>query len=255
MGLAALSVAHKELIDHLRDWRSLGLAVIYALMGPIIVGLLATSIPIGPRVGGVFASVFVLVAAFAGGLSMAADLIAGERERKSLLLLLLSCPSAVEVLVGKWLACWLFATAASLLTALGFAALSAVLPGGSSFNTGAFMQILAALAGLTALAVALEILFASMARSVKEAVTYGSILMFGSMGFSMWLAFRQTPGPGWMLSLPVVGHQQLFQRGFVGQVSPPGTTLGLVLLSGTFAFIVIRWAAGLFCRNEIDYAD
>src|ERR1039458_3641612 len=47
-------------------------------------------------------SVFTLVAAFVGGMNVAMDTVAGERERQSLLPLLMNRVRRREIVVGKW---------------------------------------------------------------------------------------------------------------------------------------------------------
>src|ERR1039458_2267716 len=49
-------------------------------------------------------SVFTLVAAFVGGMNVAMDTVAGERERQSLLPLLMNRVRRREIVLGKWLA-------------------------------------------------------------------------------------------------------------------------------------------------------
>lgn len=87
----SLLIVRKEIMDHLRDRRSVISAALYALMGPIVGSLVSFSLPEGagghagnplPRL----MSVFALVAAFTGGMGVAMDILAGERERRSLLL-------------------------------------------------------------------------------------------------------------------------------------------------------------------------
>ena len=48
--------------------------------------------------------IFILLAAFIGGMSVAADVSAGERERGSLESLLLHPVSRASIIIGKWLA-------------------------------------------------------------------------------------------------------------------------------------------------------
>lgn len=77
-------VARKEIVDGLRDYRSVISSVLYALMGPLVVGLVSMGGVGGAKPGSgavVLASmmsVFTLVAAFVGGMNVAMDTIAGE---------------------------------------------------------------------------------------------------------------------------------------------------------------------------------
>src|ERR1035438_8480983 len=66
-------------------------------------------------------SVFTLVAAFVGGMNVAMDTLAGERERRSLLPLLMNPVRRREIVLGKWLAVGLFSFADLILNLAGFA--------------------------------------------------------------------------------------------------------------------------------------
>lgn len=59
---------------------------------------------------------FLIVAAFVGGLNVAIDTTAGERERRSLEPLLVNPVSRSALTAGKWLATCVFGLVASLLT-------------------------------------------------------------------------------------------------------------------------------------------
>jgi ABC-type Na+ efflux pump permease subunit len=104
----ALVIARKELVDHLRDARSIVSVVLYSLMGPAVVLLAMTAQASGEATvsrGGrwaIMAAVFALMAAFTGAMAPAMDMFAGERERRSLLPLVLSSSSRRVVFVGKW---------------------------------------------------------------------------------------------------------------------------------------------------------
>ena len=68
----SLVIARKEIVDGLRDVRSVIASLFYALMGPLVVGLVSMAHPGGTKPGSSVAvlvgmmSVFTLVAAFVG---------------------------------------------------------------------------------------------------------------------------------------------------------------------------------------------
>src|SRR5712675_1768457 len=112
-----LVVARKEVVDSLRDVRSVISSSVYALMGPLVVGLVSMANRADAKPGSNrsvligMMSVFTLVAAFVGGMNVAMDTVAGERERRSLLPLLLNPVHRRDVVLGKWLAVSLFSIA------------------------------------------------------------------------------------------------------------------------------------------------
>lgn len=125
----ALVVARKEIRDHLRDVRSLVSAAMMSLIGPFVVGIVSMSDRVRSQSDGVMLgmlSVFALVSSFVGAIDIAMDATAGERERRSLLPLLLNPIPASEVIVGKWIAVTIFALVTLGLNALGLLALPRV---------------------------------------------------------------------------------------------------------------------------------
>jgi sodium transport system permease protein len=251
----SMVVAHKELVDHSRDTRALLSSVLYTLMGPAIVAVIATSTPIGEPIGAIMASVFVLVAVFTGGMTVATDTLAGERERRSLLPLILSCPSAAELVIGKWLASAVFAACAGAVTALGFAVLQVSLAEEGTFSVWPLVQIVPALVVLSALAAALQVLIATLARNVKEATAYVSMLVFAIMAIGMGFAFRRSLDSGVWLAIPVAGHQKLFQSGFLGQAHSVSGSWVLALTTAALAAVVLAIAVRLFHRGALNYRN
>ena len=113
-------VARKEAVDSLRDTRSVISSLMYALMGPAVIFMVSMAVHADAVLIGMM-SVFTLVAAFVGGMNVAMDTIAGERERQSLLPLLMNPVRRREIVLGKWLAVGLFSMAGLILNLAGFA--------------------------------------------------------------------------------------------------------------------------------------
>jgi sodium transport system permease protein len=214
-------VARKELVDHCRDTRSVVSSALQALMGPAII--LLVLLARGQSASGsasaqpwpIIAAVFSLMAAFTGAMAVSTDMIAGERERRSLLPLLMISSSRGFVIVGKWLAASLFAVGGLLVSLLAFGAVFLVwrMPLASTLS---LLSMVPALLALALFAAALEILVSTLCRNTKEANTYLSMLVFGTMALAMWLAFRPQAAEGWWYFVPLRGHQRLLEIGFVG---------------------------------------
>jgi sodium transport system permease protein len=251
-------VARKELVDHLRDGRALVSAALYTLMGPLIVGLVVFAIGsagsgAGARIFPVMASVFALVAAFSGSMSMAIDLIAGERERRSLLPLLMNSVSRSEIVLGKWLAASVFAVVGLFINVLAFSVVLALVSPAS--GGGALLLMVPALVMLALAAAALQILVSTMCRSIKEANTYLSMLIFAVMALGMWLAFRPQSAEDWWFLAPVAGQQVLLQLGFANGELP---VLGSLVLAATTAagtVLALVYAGKLMRRDAVVYGN
>jgi sodium transport system permease protein len=243
-----LTVALKELVDALRDTRSLASSVFYCLMGPAVVWMVSRAVR-GDAAAAVLAgmiSVFTLVAAFSGGMNLAMDVIAGERERNSLAPLLANPVSRQEIILGKWLAVAIFSTAGLLLCALAFRFVYT--PAGSDL----MLVLLTGMLPLACLAAALELGVSTLCRSTKEAHTYLAMLVFVPMAIGMFGVFFPAAAAGYA-ELPVAGQQAQLQRWLNGQ--PVALVPSLVLggLTTALAAIILRATAVWLERDDAIY--
>jgi sodium transport system permease protein len=243
-----LTITRKEVIEAWRDRRSLISAMMYAAMGPGVAALTALAVR-GAKPAAVHAmmagliSVFTLVSVFSGGMNVAMDTIVGERERRSLLPLLMNPVTRAEVIVGKWMGVAVFAGAGLAVNLLGFAIVlrvSQASPPGSG-TVWLALLLLFGLAPLALFAAALELLVATACRALKEAHTYLSWLVFVPTGLGMLLAFTPHP-PSWWRCLPLAGQQlelSLWLSGGEMSWSWPAL-LGVLTLSAT---ALLLWMA------------
>src|SRR5206468_151637 len=116
-----------------------------------------------------------------GGMTLAIDSTAGERERGSLEPLLGNPVPLSRVVTGKWLAAWTFATGVALLTLGGFAAAAALygqrklgaLLGFGAPELAVFTLVVIPFAAMTS---AVQMLICTYWRTYREAQTYVSYL-------------------------------------------------------------------------------
>jgi ABC-type Na+ efflux pump permease subunit len=254
MKLAAV-IARKEILDHLRDRRSILSSAMMALLGPGVVFLVSRSGRTrgdeGEAVLLGMLSVFALVVSFSGAADVAMDSAAGERERRSLVPLLLNPVRAREIIVGKWMAVTMFAIAAVIINTLG---LSFVLwSGAPSVLARQGLRLVVwiglGLVPLTLLGAATNLLIAVLCRTTKEANTASKMLVFVPMLVGMFLVFFPAwVGRVWFL-LPIVGQQAL-----VGLREPSvpvarGVILALVTASATI--LPLAGATRVLRRNDV----
>ena len=250
-----LIIARKEAVDSLRDTRSVVSSLLYALMGPAVVFMVSRAV----RVDGVLIgmmSVFTLVAAFVGGMNVAMDTVAGERERQSLLPLLMNPVRRREIVLGKWLAVGLFSAAGLILNLAGFAMVFAC--GGVHLPVSAPRLLLAVAAGilpLALLAASIQLLISTVCRAAKEAQTYLSMLVFLPMGLGLFQVFFPAAARGWFAFLPVIGQQLQLERWIKGGAAPFGPAAALGCLTAALAVLVLEVAANRLHRDEIVYGN
>jgi sodium transport system permease protein len=252
----ALIIARKEIIDSLRDFRSLLSSLLYSLMGPGVVWMVSLALHGKATAGSAGAvligmmSVFTLVAAFVGGTNVAMDMLAGERERRSLLPLLLNPIQRRDVVFGKWMAISFFTTAGLLVNLAGFA-----LTGLAGDSRNLLLVLGFGLIPLALLAGALELAISTICRSIKEAQTYLSMLVFLPMGLGMFLVFNPPSGGAWIHALPVLGQQwllELWMKGSEIGLLPP-LALGLVTVALTAVVLLV--AAKRLESDDVVYGN
>ena len=250
-----LLVARKELLDHLRDRRSVVSAAAMALVGPGVVLIVSLSGRTGGQAGEAvmigMLSVFALVSSFAGATDIAMDTTAGERERRSLLPLLLTPVPRPDIIIGKWLAVTAFALGAvavnsiGLVSVLAFAAPAML----ASRTLQLSLWIALGLVPLALLGAAASLLVAVLCRSTKEAHTALRFLVFVPMLVGMFLVFfPRGIGRAWFL-LPVVGQQALIGLREASVPVPQTVTLAAVTLAA--AVVTLACATRVLNRDDI----
>ena len=174
---------------------------------------------------------FLILGSFIGGLNVAIDTTAGERERQSLEPLLVNPVSRRALTAGKWLTTSVFSLASAWLTLAAFVFMMRFVPLeelGMQLSLGGQQLLLMAVAcGPMALfASSLQMFVATFARSFKEAQTYVNLLIFVPMIPGMVAqVYPLQPAP-WMMLVPALSHQLLLIDVMGGE---PVTALNLAL--------------------------
>jgi sodium transport system permease protein len=169
---------------------------------------------------------FLLVAAFMGGMHLAIDSTAGERERGSLEPLLINPVRPSEVVLGKWLATVLVTWVAVSCTLFGFLAVLSKMPLGdlglhASIGPVEVGGMLAAALPVTLFAAALQMLVATFARTFKEGQTYAGLLALVPMVPGLLLMFAPGKAALWMMGIPVLSQTLLMNDVLRGELAGP----------------------------------
>ncbi|HEX6901016.1 MAG TPA: ABC transporter permease subunit [Thermoanaerobaculia bacterium] len=172
--------------------------------------------------------IFLLMAAFIGGMNVAIDATAGERERGSLEPLLVHAVSRADLAAGKWLAAAAFNLLGVSLTVLvSFLVLRwdrlERLDVPVALSAGDALRILALLIPLALFAPAIQMLVALFARSFKEAQTYLSLLLFVPILPGFAFAFQRVGAEPWMHGVPMLAQQVLIADFLRGEAAAPAT--------------------------------
>jgi sodium transport system permease protein len=177
---------------------------------------------------GLFASVM-------GGMAVALDTTAGERERQSLEPLLMTPARPAEIVAGKWLAVCAFNALVVALTLTGFyvtLAFAPLPPVGVPFLFGSreFARFLLVLAPMILMLPAILLYVGSRARAYKEAQANVSVLLFVVSLIPLVQLFLQRKEPAWIMFVPVSAQYSLLNTSLRGE-APPLASLALSWLA------------------------
>jgi sodium transport system permease protein len=203
-----------------------------------------------------FLPMFIILAGFVGGMQIATDATAGERERGSLEPLLVN-PAPREAFVGgKWLAASFVAIVCAALTTVLCMNLPRFLPlqdMGVRFRLGPEYTgaLLAAVLPVCLFTASLQAFVATFARSFKEAQSYMGFLMLVPMVPGMMSALYPIGNATWMYGVPMLGSHVLLTNVIGGRSPALWSYLvpGLVALAG--AALLLHLTTSLFRSERI----
>ncbi|MGH8155883.1 MAG: ABC transporter permease [Rhodanobacteraceae bacterium] len=201
-----------------------------------------------------FMPYFFVIALFVGGMYLAIDLTAGERERQSLEPLFANPVARWRILTGKLGAIITYSFASLVICAIAFTIAGRFLPTaklGMAFDLGpAFVgkTVLLELP-LVALFAVLQTLVAAFAKSYREAQTYLGLLMFIPIVPSLLMGFMPVKPAHWMYAIPLLGQQigisDLLRGNHVQAVD-----IGVAVVCGFAGALVIGVITALVYRSE-----
>ncbi|MBS0387793.1 MAG: ABC transporter permease [Proteobacteria bacterium] len=185
---------------------------------------------------------------FIGGLWLAIDSTAGERERQSLEPLLANPVPRDRILLGKLMATASFSTASLTLGLLAFLVVGQFMPTeqlGMSLALGPhfFAVALPVLVPLVLLLCIGQILIAAFARSVREAQTYLGLAQLVPIIPSIVLSILPVKAKLWMFAVPLLGQQLSIMRLLRAEPVPMlalALSAVVTLLAALLVFLVTR---------------
>ena len=189
----------------------------------------------------------ILVSLFVGGMYLAIDSTAGERERGSLEPLLINPVERSELVIGKAAAVLVFTTVALIETLIGFAIILNFFPleryigVRMSLPPASLGAILLICLPLMVFVVALQMIIASYTKSFKEAQNYISFMLLVPAVPALIMAVLPVKESLWLLLLPTVGQQLFINQILRGEpVSLASAALGsAVTLAAGIALLVL----------------
>ena len=198
----------------------------------------------------------LLLLAFVGGMQLAIDATAGERERQSLEPLLATPASREAIIGGKILATAAFAMLSVLVTLLMYRAAFALLPADRldtslAVPIDALARLLLVVLPVVLLGATVLTALAAFARSHREAQGYLPLLIFLPMLPTLYLMVAPVKTQAWMLAVPFLGQNQLILRILRGE-TVTAVEWAINLGAGLVLVALVWWlAARLYHREQL----
>ena len=197
---------------------------------------------------------FFILGGFIGGMALAIDTTAGERERQSLEPLLANPVPRWQLLAGKLGATTVFAITTIFLSIVAFSIIGQLMPTekiGMSLEIGTRFVVctLFVMLPLAALIASLQTLVAAFAKSYREATTYVSLIMLVPVIPTLILTVIPMKQQLWMYAVPLMGQQTTIIRLLRGDDVPlSGLVLSFVCTS--IAFVILCALTVRIYRSE-----
>lgn len=199
---------------------------------------------------------FAILSPLLGGMTVAIDSTAGERERGSLEPLLANPVPTGQIVAGKWLAAWSLATAVAVLTLSGFVIATLLyaqkkLATLMTFGTPELFQFILIVIPFAAMTSALQMLICTYGRSYREAQTYVSYLATVASFVPVIVMFSGLKDALWQLAIPVLGQQMVLSRVVRGDALAPVDYLLPSAVALALAAICVALVARLLREERI----
>ena len=198
----------------------------------------------------------LLLLAFIGGMQLAIDATAGERERQSLEPLLATPASRESVISGKIFATAAFTLLSVAVTLLAYRLAFALMPESRidlslELPLAALWRLFLVILPVTLLGATVLTALAAFARSHREAQGYLPLLIFLPMIPTLFLMVSPVKTQAWMLAVPFLGQNQLILRILRGE--PVAVLEWAICLGAGFALVLLIWlvAARLYHREQL----
>ncbi len=173
----------------------------------------------------VFLPYVLMITAFTGGMHLALDTTAGEKERRSLEPLLINPVPRWQIMTGKLLTTMIFAIAALALTILSFKLVMPLMPVGGfgvdlTITLDALLRILFVISPVAIVAASLLTLLASFAKTYREAQSYSGLVIMIPLIPSLIFMTNPVAPESWMISIPLFSQNVLVGEIVRGEAVP-----------------------------------
>jgi sodium transport system permease protein len=197
---------------------------------------------------------FLILTSFLGGMWLAIDATAGERERQSLEPLLANPVPRSQILLGKLLAAAAFSFTSLTLGLIAFAVAAHFLPTQQldmSLNLGPRLvaTILPIMVPLVFVIVITQMVVSAFAKTYREAQTYLGLLQLLPVIPSVLLSVMPITPKLWMYAIPLIGQQLTMMNLLRGEAIAP-QSLALCTATTLIALVILFLLARRIYESE-----
>jgi sodium transport system permease protein len=198
---------------------------------------------------------FLVMAMFTGGMPIAIDVTAGERERQSLEPLFAAPVPRSAMVLAKIGASALFGAATLAETLVGFGMVPLAVPAtrigfSVQLDPGLLLTTFLLCAPTVVVAAALMVVFAARARTFRAAQTSLSLLMLMPSLPGMALAFQSARPPASLYAIPFLGQQMIVNELVRGMTLVPSQAFLATGSTLVAAFAVTAFAVRTFEKGQ-----
>lgn len=201
---------------------------------------------------------FLLMACFLGSVGFSADMVAGERERRSLESLLITPAKSTALIIGKWLNSFTLTLVVMLVNLLLLLIAFQWIPFKEigmkvSVDAMALMNIFLVLLPAAMLATALQLMISIYARSFKDAQTYMGLMVFIPMVPLIYTLTNPSSYADWFMWVPVLSHQIMVKQLLLGEALNYIHLLQMSLTTSLLAILMLGFTAKQLRKPKIVY--
>ncbi len=173
----------------------------------------------------IFLPYVLMITAFTGGMHLALDTTAGEKERRSLEPLLINPVPRWQIMTGKLLTTTIFAMASLALTMVSFKLVMPLMPVGAfgvdlTITMQGLLRILLVISPVAILAASLLTVLASFAKTYREAQSYSGLVIMIPLIPSLIFMTNPVKPEDWMMSIPLFSQNVLIGEIVRGETVP-----------------------------------
>jgi sodium transport system permease protein len=203
-----------------------------------------------------FLAYYGLFAAIMGGMAVALDVTAGERERQSLEPLLMTPAKAWELVAGKWLAVATFNAAVVVITLTGYYVTLRFVPLPAVgipflFSARELLWFLVVLVPLIALLPAVMLFMGARSRTFKEAQASVSLVILLVSLVPVLQLVKQKKEPDWIAWVPISGQFSLLEQALRGESIPLAQLASSFIVPCVLTVGVLLLVTRLLSRESI----